>query len=139
MPEGAEQKGTRKQETIRSAQQFRRVYAQGRRFSTQYFSAFILKNDRAEQRLGITVTRKIGSAVVRNRCKRRLREIFRRRDRSAMNSPGFDLVINVRPDMLKADYDRLQEALIGVLARFQEQVAKSASATEGQNQRESGQ
>ncbi len=122
--------GTRKQETIRSSQQFRRVYAQGRKFSTPYFAAFMLKNDGPEQRLGITVTRKIGSAVVRNRCKRRLREIFRLRDRAALNSGGFDLVINVRSEMLKADYEQLRASLTGVLTRFQGAVARTAQTVE---------
>lgn len=127
-------KSRRKQETLRSSQQFRRVYAQGRKFSTPYFSAFFLKNDGPEQRLGITVTRKTGSAVVRNRCKRRLREIFRSRDRAASNSVGFDLVINVRTEMLKADYSQLRESFNGTLRRFQETVAKSAQASDNRGE-----
>jgi ribonuclease P protein component len=123
-------KSRRKQETLRSSQQFRRVYAQGRKFNTPYFSAFFLKNDGPEQRLGITVTRKTGSAVVRNRCKRRLREIFRSRDRAVLNSVGFDLVINVRAEMLKADYLQLRQSFNGTLRRFQETVAKSAKGAE---------
>ncbi len=117
-------KVSKKQETLRSSQDFRRVYSQGRKFSTPYFSAFILKNGGLEQRLGVTVTRKIGSAVVRNRCKRRLREIFRQRDRAALDSVGFDLVINVKPEMLAMDHRQLEAVFASTLARFQEFAAR---------------
>ncbi len=130
-------KVSKKQETLRASQQFRRVYSQGRKFSTPYFSAFLLKNDGPEQRLGITVTRKIGSAVVRNRCKRRLREIFRLRDRKAMNSTGFDLVINVRSEMLKADHQQLEGALVSTLLRFQNFIARATRETDKVSQSES--
>jgi ribonuclease P protein component len=46
-------------------------------------------------RLGVTVSRKVGNAVVRNRVKRRIREWFRR-DRSSIG-PGFDILVIARP------------------------------------------
>ncbi len=130
-------KVSKKQETLRASQQFRRVYSQGRKISTPFFSAFFQKNDGPEQRLGITVTRKIGSAVVRNRCKRRLREIFRLRDRMAMSSIGFDLVINVRSEMLVADYKQLESAFVSALLRFQDFIARAARESDQVSRSES--
>ena len=130
-------KVSKKQETLRASQQFRRVYSQGRKISTPFFSAFFQKNDGPEQRLGITVTRKIGSAVVRNRCKRRLREIFRLRDRMAMSSIGFDLVINVRSEMLVADYKQLESAFVSALLRFQDFIDRAARESDQVSRSES--
>jgi ribonuclease P protein component len=119
-------KAPRKLQKLRNSQQFRRVYEQGQRFHTPFFSAFILKNDIGEQRIGITVTRKIGCAVIRNRCKRRLREIMRTYQYEGLNSTGFDLVINVKPGLAEADYRQLQESFTRVMERFRDSLAKQS-------------
>lgn len=110
--------------SLRNSQQFRRVYDQGHRFHTSFFSTFILRNDSGERRYGITITRKIGGAVVRNRCKRRLREIMRKYELQDSHLGGFDLVINVRAEMVKADFKQLQEAFSRVMGRFRDFVGK---------------
>jgi len=108
--------------SLRNSKQFRRVYDQGQRFHTSLFSAFILKNDSGEQRIGITVTKKIGNAVVRNRCKRRLREAFRRQSESLMNLAGVDLVINAKASLAEADFTQLVDALAKTLEHFRDKV-----------------
>ena len=117
-------KASSKPQTLRNSQQFRRVYDQGHKFHTPFFSAFMLRNDGDEQRYGITVTRKIGSAVIRNRCKRRLREVIRkyesRNSHLAYDSclGGFDLVINVKAGLEKVDFNQLELAFSQVMDRF---------------------
>jgi ribonuclease P protein component len=61
---------------------------------------FGLPNDVGYCRLGITATRKCGGAVIRNRIKRVLREIFRHQQRR--HACGVDIVVNARPG---ADFD----------------------------------
>jgi ribonuclease P protein component len=68
------------------------VYRRGRRVRSPSFTLFALANAVGRCRLGITVTRRIGGAVLRNRVKRRLREVFRL-NRAAL-CPPLDLVIN---------------------------------------------
>jgi len=77
-----------------------------------------------EQRIGITVTRKIGNAVVRNRCKRRLREALRRQLNEPANLVGFDLVVNAKPNLIEADFEQIVDALAKTVARFSESVLK---------------
>lgn len=58
-----------------------------------------LPNGLGRSRLGIAATRKLGGAVVRNRAKRLVRELFRQGEIPA----GLDIVVIPRPDMLDAD------------------------------------
>src|SRR5260221_14498799 len=89
---------------LRTGQQFRAVYNKGFRFHSPYFSAFILPTATGEVRLGITVTRKMGKAVARNRCKRRIREVFRRYSSKDFKGVGCDLVINAKSELATAKF-----------------------------------
>jgi ribonuclease P protein component len=64
------------------------------------------RNDKAAPRVGYTVTKKVGNAVVRNRVRRRLREAVRIHAAGEM-SPGHDYVIVGREEVLAAPFDRL--------------------------------
>jgi ribonuclease P protein component len=109
----------KRDDRLLSSRQFRAVYSSGQKFNTPYFSAFILPSEDARQRLGLTTTRKIGGAVLRNRCRRRLREIFRLRDRSVLNV-GYDLVLNVKPTVATASYCDIEMSLSNTLFRFRQ-------------------
>ena len=69
--------GFSKAERLRKRKEFLGVYERGDKIQSTYFVLYMLENGRPHHRLGITASRKIGRAVVRNRIKRRLREIFR--------------------------------------------------------------
>src|SRR5262245_53958759 len=62
---------------LTSRRQFLEVYDQGRKVRRACFTIFGLPNNLGEFRLGVTVTRRVGHAVTRNRIKRKLREAFR--------------------------------------------------------------
>ena len=63
--------------TLNKNYDFQRVYKKGKSYVTPSFVIYIRKNNKQGIRLGFTVSKKIGNAVIRNRSKRRLREIFR--------------------------------------------------------------
>ena len=88
--------GLPKQCLIRKSQDFDRVYRHGRRLHGKGFSVIFLDNSRENSRIGISVSRKIKGAVVRNRIKRIFKESFRlnRND----YPQGADIVIVVRPE-----------------------------------------
>lgn len=65
-------------------------------------------------RLGLTVSRRVGGAVVRNRVKRRIREWFR--SRCELPSPALDLVVIARPSARQLDARALEEELTALLA-----------------------
>ena len=88
--------GFRPEDRLRQRREFLRVYQEGRRVGGRYFGLFYLRGAGDGHRLGLTVPRQVGGAVVRNRVKRRLREIFRL-NRSVLGDNPLDLVINVYP------------------------------------------
>jgi ribonuclease P protein component len=98
---------------LRANADFRRVYREGRSWAHPLMALHALPQP-DEQRVGISVSKKVGGAVDRNRVRRRLREAVRMR--IAGWKFGFDLVLVVRAAAAQAAYPALDEAL-GELAR----------------------
>ncbi|MFN0111199.1 MAG: ribonuclease P protein component [Blastocatellia bacterium] len=115
----------KKLETLRNSQEFRKVYEQGQVFHSSLFSAFFLKVENEERRIGITVTRKIGNAVIRNRCKRRLREALKNQFSEFENALGFELVVNVKSNLVRAEFSSIEMTLAKILKRFADSVFTS--------------
>jgi ribonuclease P protein component len=68
----------RKADKVTNKSSYRRIYEQGGRRSSRFFTVVTCGNPKKVRRLGITVTKKTGNAVFRNRIKRLIREFFRR-------------------------------------------------------------
>ncbi|MCC7243322.1 MAG: ribonuclease P protein component [Acidobacteria bacterium] len=103
----------RADEHVRKREDFERIYETGRRASGRLMTMFVRENGRPGARLGIAATRKIGSAVIRNRAKRLVREVFRHHKPTG----GFDVVIVPRREMLDAPYDILEAEFRALLDR----------------------
>lgn len=88
MPESHRSHGLDRSERIRRREEFERVYEKGVRIRGQFGTLFLLRNGLDQGRLGIAATRKLGGAVVRNRAKRIVRDVFRRNK----IAPGYDIV-----------------------------------------------
>ena len=63
--------------TIKENRTFRRIYSKGRSAVTPFLVLYCRPNGQDHNRLGVTVSTKLGGAVVRNRARRRLREVYR--------------------------------------------------------------
>lgn len=78
--------------------------------------ALALRNQLGTTRMGFTVSTKVGNAVVRNRIRRRLRELYRQR-RAAL-PPGVDVVIVARTSAPSADFGGLSRAFDQIASRL---------------------
>ena len=96
--------------TLKKNSDFRRLYAKGKSAANPYMVVYCRKNRTGENRLGYTVSTRLGHAVVRNRVRRRLREIAR------LNAPrlksGWDIVIVARGRCVEAPYRKLDAAFL---------------------------
>jgi ribonuclease P protein component len=108
--------GFRAREHIRAREDFQRVYETGRRLSGRLMTLFVRPNATGRPRLGIAATRKMGSAVVRNRAKRLARELFRHHK----PSDGLDIVVIPRREMIDASYVTLEAEFRALLERRDE-------------------
>ena len=73
-----------------------------------YLVLYARKNRTGTNRVGITVGKKLGHAVVRNRVRRRLREVYRLNEE--LFSPGWDIVVVARTRAVYAEFNQLVEA-----------------------------
>ncbi len=98
--------GFRRQNRLRKRREFLALYQTANRIHTTCFVLYIQENHRSESRLGVTASRKIGRTVIRNRIKRRMREIFRLGIDGIQ--PNADIVVNVKRRAAHASYAELE-------------------------------
>ena len=96
--------------TLKKNSDFRRLYVKGKSAATPYLVVYCRKNRLDRNRAGYTVSTKLGHAVVRNRVRRRLREIVRLN--AALVKPGYDLVLVARSRAVTAEYKQLEHAYL---------------------------
>ncbi len=106
---------------LRSRREYLAVQQGGRRISTRFLTVLVLPNTLGRDRLGVVASKKIGGAVIRNRAKRRLRELFRHHDparsASAQRRRGLDLVVIAKREVTRADSDQLRADFGAALGR----------------------
>ena len=90
---------------------FRRLYATSGH-ANSYLVLYARRNRTATNRVGLTVGKKLGHAVVRNRVRRRLREVYRLNE--SRFAPGWDIVVVARSRCIKADFRKLTDAYLSL-------------------------
>lgn len=103
----------RKEARLRKGSDYARVRRHGRRWSDALLTLRALTNETDISRFGFLVSRRVGKAVVRNRVKRRLKEIARREP----VVKGWDLVFIARPATAGATFQAIEAAARGLLKR----------------------
>ena len=100
-------------ERVRRRVEYQRIYDRGTKVHGKLLTLFTLANDLPVGRLGIAATRKIGGAVVRNRAKRLIREVFRHNKLA----PGFDVVVVPRRELVDASLTAIEAEFRSTLDR----------------------
>ena len=114
----------RKRTTLTASPEFERVYRNGSVYRGRLFSVHALPNTIGEPRLGLSVSKKVGTAVKRNKVRRRLKELF---CSSAKHLPDdLDFVISARPAAAEASFEELNEEF----SRSVRRLGKSAESRE---------
>ena len=104
---------------------FRRLYRTSG-YADGYMVLYARRNRTDTNRVGITVSKKLGKAHIRNRARRRLREVYRLNE--ALLTPGWDIVIVARSKSVEAEFAKLTKSFLtlarkaGLLASVQEEA-----------------
>ena len=107
---------------LTARRQFLAVQERGSRVVSSTFRLYGLGNGVGHSRLGMTVTRKVGGAVVRNRVKRMLREIFRY-NRAAL-APSLDVIIVARPGIQERTREELEKEILTRIAQLVRRIGR---------------
>lgn len=102
--------------TVKENYEFRRLYRQGASAVGRSMVLYARRNRRGCNRVGITVSAKIGKAVVRNRVRRRLREVFRLN--AGEMKQGYDCILVARGRAVYASFPELQKQFLALLSEL---------------------
>lgn len=97
-------------ESLRNSIQFSNVYKNGRSKANKYLIMYILENNTEYNRLGISVSKKVGNSVIRHRIKRLLKESYRLQEN--MFNSGLDIVVIARGSASSISFKDMDSALL---------------------------
>ena len=108
---------------LRRPAEFKHVLSRGQKSGSRAGDRLLLVSGvptgRQESRIGLSVSKRVGGSVVRNRVKRRLREIFRQLLVADRDEAGcsWDVVASARPDAASATYDELRSSATRLISK----------------------
>ena len=97
-------------ESLKKNDQFREVYKNGRSLANKYLVIYVLENNLEINRLGISVSKKVGNSVVRHHLARLIRESYRLHE--DMFNSGLDIVVVARKSAASISYHDMESALL---------------------------
>ena len=97
-------------ESLKKNHQFQFVYKYGKSYANKYLVMYVKENGMEKNRIGISVSRKVGNSVVRHRVTRLVRESYRLQE--AMFNSGLDIVVVARRNAASVSYWEIEEALL---------------------------
>ena len=97
-------------ESLKKNKDFQRVYRKGRSYANKLLVMYVLKNDSECNRLGISVSKKVGNSVVRHHVTRLIRESYRLQE-EVFNS-GLDIVVIARSGAKESTYHEIEKAFL---------------------------
>ena len=115
-------------ESLKKNRDFKTVYSNGKSRANKYLVMYVMKNGTEKNRIGISVSKKVGNSVVRHHLTRLIREIYRLNEHYFKK--GLDIIFIVRVNAKSINYHTLEKALIHV-AGIHRGLEKSSN---GQNE-----
>ena len=99
-------------DSLKKNTDFQFVYKNGTSYANRYLVMYVLENQYKGNRLGISVSKKVGNSVVRHRVTRLIRESYRLNE--TLFQTGLDLVVIARPSAKGRSYQEIESALLHV-------------------------
>lgn len=96
-------------ESLKKNFQFRHVYNKGKSIANRQLVMYVIKNGRQTNKLGISVSKKVGKSVTRSRVTRLIRESYRLMENSVAN--GYDIVVIARVCTSESSYSEISKSL----------------------------
>lgn len=97
-------------EALKKNEDFKEIYSTGKSFANKYLIMHVKKNNSNINRLGISVSKKVGNSVVRHRITRLVRESYRISEDSFLI--GLDIIVVARVGAKGRDYSEIESALL---------------------------
>ena len=97
-------------ESLKKYGDFQRVYKKGKSYANKYLIVYILEQDTQKNRIGISVSKKVGNSVVRHRITRLIRESYRLNEKRFVS--GLDVVVIARPGAKGRNFFEIESALL---------------------------
>lgn len=124
MREGSERNGwdarLRPCERLKKRPEFQAVLREGHKATGRFMTVVVRRTEGRCARLGIIASKKLGGAVVRNRAKRLVREVFRHVKHEMPSLQGCDVVVIPRPELVTAPITSLMDDFRAILSRRDE-------------------
>ena len=100
-------------DSLKNNRDFVNVYTSGKSYANKFLIIYTLKNNSDRNRLGISVSKKVGNSVVRHRLKRLIKESYRLHEK--MFNSGLDIVVIARKGSDACDYAGIESALLHLM------------------------
>lgn len=97
-------------ESLKKNSDFQKVYRQGKSYANRYLVMYVLENHTEGNRLGISVSKKVGNSVIRHHLTRLIRESYRLHE--DMFNNGLDIVVIARSTARDISYNETESALL---------------------------
>lgn len=104
-----------KSERIKKNSQFRFIYSRGKSYSNDKLVLYIFRNKKNLNRIGLSVSKKVGKSVVRNRIKRLIREGYRLNKN--MYKRGYDLIFIARGGAKNAKFTDIEKSVMYLMKK----------------------
>lgn len=103
--------------------EFKKVYNEGKYYVEKYVVMYIIMNNSASNRVGFSVSKKVGNSVVRNRVKRLMKEVYRQNYDNIKK--GYDMVFTARAGSGTSNYKLIEKNMISILSKAKLKKARN--------------